>query len=333
MSIRILRPGLLTTVQDLGRWGNRRYGVVVGGAMDTFALRMANVLVGNDEGAAALEITLLGPAIRFEQDALVALCGGEFRAMLGDAVMPTWRPVSIARGSTLTCGTANSGCRGYLAFAGGMDVPLVLGSRSTYLHGKFGGHEGRALQEGDCLSIDTSTLAVSRTPCPWRVGSVTPEYDENPTLRVILGSEFDWLASQSQEQLFRSEFVVSPQSDRMGYRLSGPKLELKIPHELISTAVCPGVIQVPADGQPILLMADCATTGGYPKVACVSSVDLPLAAQLRPGTKFRLSAISLEEAQSLLRQREAEVDRLKVGLDFKLSRRVHAADSPRGRGG
>jgi len=333
MSIRVLRPGLLTTVQDLGRWGKQRYGVVVGGAMDTFALRMANLLVGNEEGAAALEVTLLGPALRFEQEAIVALCGGEFRATAGDVALPTWRPVFIERGSVLTCGSATCGCRGYLAIAGGIDVPIVLGSRSTYLHGKFGGHEGRALREGDLLNIAHSTLAGSRTPCAWRVGSVAPAYDDHPTIRVILGSEFDWLSSQCQEQLFHAEFVVTTQSDRMGYRLSGPKLQLQSPRELISEAVCPGVIQVPADGQPILLMADCATTGGYPKAACVASVDLPLAAQLRPGDRLRFAAISLAEAQSLIRDREADVERLKIGLSFKLSRRDHAADSPSGRGG
>ncbi|MCE9526555.1 MAG: biotin-dependent carboxyltransferase family protein [Planctomycetales bacterium] len=327
MSIQVLRPGLLTTVQDLGRWGQQRYGVVVGGAMDTFALRMANLLVGNEEGASALEMTLLGPTLRFEQDAVVALCGGEFRATVGDVPLPTWRPVFMEKGSVLTCGSANSGCRGYLAIAGGIDVPIVLGSRSTYLHGKFGGLEGRSLHEGDSLKIASSTLAVSRTPSSWRVGSVTPAYDDHPTLRVILGSEFDWLSSQSQEQLFHSEFIVTPQSDRMGYRLSGPQLHLQSPRELISEAVCPGVLQVPADGQPIVLMADCATTGGYPKAACVASIDLPLAAQLRPGDRLRFTAISLAEAQSLIRDREADIDRLKVGLSFKLSRRDHAADS------
>jgi antagonist of KipI len=317
MSIRVIRPGLLTTVQDLGRWGKQRYGVVVGGAMDPFALRMANLLVGNDEGAAALEMTLLGPTLRFEQDALIALCGGEFQAKRDDDTMPTWRPIFVKQETSLNFGSAVSGARGYLAVAGGINVPLVLGSRSTYLHGKFGGCEGRALQEGDLIPVVGPTLAVSPSSFHWRVGSLIPAYDHSPTLRVILGSEFDWLTAGSQEQLFSAEFEVTPQSDRMGYRLSGPGLELSSLRELISEAVCPGTIQVPADGQPILLMADCATTGGYPKAACVASVELPLAAQLRPGSKLRFAAISLAEAQSLLRQREADIARLKVGLQFK----------------
>jgi antagonist of KipI len=321
MSIRVIRPGLLTTVQDLGRWGKQRYGVVVGGAMDSFALRMANLLVGNEENAVALEMTLLGPTLHFEQDALVALCGGEFRPTLDDRPMSTWRPALINRGTTLHCGSAFSGCRGYLAVAGGIDVPLVLGSRSTFLHGNVGGYEGRALKEGDFLSIDHSrhepSLAVLPDPNRWSIGSLAPAYYDYQALRVILGSEFDWLAPKSQDELFSAEFEVTPQSDRMGYRLSGPQFEFTTPRELISEAVCPGIIQVPADGQPILLMADCATTGGYPKVGCVASVDLPLAAQLRPGDKLRFSAISLEGAQALLRQREDDITRLKVGIDFK----------------
>ena len=318
MSIRVLRPGLLTTVQDLGRWGKQRYGVVVGGAMDPFALRAANLLVGNQEGAAALEMTLLGPTLHLEDDAVVALCGGEFRPKYGDQTLPFWRPFFVEKGTTLNFGSAISGCRGYLAIAGGIDVPLLLGSRSTYLPGKFGGHKGRPLKEGDFLSMGETTLAVSPIHCHWRIGgSVMPAYSENPTLRVTLGSEFDWLTPQSQEQLFSAEFEVTPQLDRMGYRLSGPPLELATPRELISEAVCPGVFQVPGDGQPILLMADCATTGGYPKAACVVGVDLPLAAQLRPGARLRFAAILLAEAQSLFRQRENDIQRLKVGLCFK----------------
>jgi antagonist of KipI len=278
---------------------------------------MANLLVGNEENAAALEITLLGPTLRFEQDALIALCGGEFRPTLDDHPISTWRPAFVKKGKTLHCGSAESGCRGYLAIAGGINGPLVLGSRSTYLRGNFGGHEGRALKEGDLLSMNEPRLEVSPNPSRWGIGSVAPAYDDDPTLRAILGSEFDWLAPNSQEQLFSAEFEVTAQSDRMGYRLSGPQLEFTALRELISEAVCPGVIQVPADGQPILLMADCATTGGYPKIGCVASVDLPLAAQLRPGTKLRFAAISLAEAQSLFRQREDDIARLKVGLALK----------------
>jgi antagonist of KipI len=317
MTIRVLRPGLLTTVQDLGRWGKQRSGVAVGGAMDPCSLRMANLLVGNDENAAALEMTLLGPALRFERSAVVALCGGEFQPKLDDLTMPAGRPVRIQQGTTLHFGSAISGCRGYLAVAGGIDVPLVLGSRGTYLPGALGGFAGRALREGDLLDLGATSWTVPPKTSPWRIGSVAPAFDGASILRVILGSEFDWLARGSQEQLFAAEFEVTPQSDRVGFRLSGPRIELASPRELISAAVCPGTLQIPAGGQPILLMADCATMGGYPKAACVASVDLSLAAQLRPGAKLRLAVISLAEAQGLYRQREADFARLKIGLALK----------------
>ena len=332
MSIRVIRPGLLTTVQDLGRWGKQCYGVVVGGGMDSFALRTANFLVGNDENAATLELTLLGPSLRFEQNALIAFCGADFRPQIGEHNLLPCRPTFVHKGSVLNCGSASAGCRGYLAVAGGIDVPLVLGSRSTYLRCGMGGHEGRALKESDRLPIGPPSSAAAQLlkllghgrssapikTCRWRIGSVAPAYTDNPTLRILLGSEFDWLSPRSREDLFSGEFEVTAQSDRMGYRLSGPPLMLTNPRELISEAVCPGTIQVPADGQPILLMADCATTGGYPKVAHVASVDLPLAAQLRPGGKLRLAAITLEEAQAIYREREEDLARLKVGIELKL---------------
>lgn len=332
MNIRVIRPGMLTTVQDLGRWGKQRYGVIVGGAMDSFALRVSNLLVGNSENKAALEMTLRGPTLNFDQDAMIAHCGGEFHPQISEQPVPQWRPVLMRKGSTLDCGSASTGCRGYLAVAGGIDVPLVLGSRSTYLRAGMGGHEGRPLKERDRLAIGHSTSAAalvlqrlrpgtSSAPiktCRWRIGDVGPIYSANPTLRVILGSEFDWLSPRSREGLFSAEFEVMPQSDRMGYRLAGPPLSLNPPRELISQAVCPGTIQVPADGQPILLMADCATTGGYPKAAHVASVDLPLAAQVRPGDKLHFACISLAEAEALYRQREETIAILKMAIELKL---------------
>ena len=320
MSFRVLRPGLLTTVQDLGRPGMQRYGVVVGGAMDTLSLRIANLLVGNDENSAGLEMTLLGSALQFEQDAVVALCGGEFSATLGEQPLPLARPVFVRKGSVLTCGPASAGCRGYLAVAGGINVPVLLGSRSTYLPGRIGGFQGRSLQTGDVIPLGEVPHSLKSFPnVPWRAGSLIPRCDHQAaTLRLLPASEHDWLTPRSRQQLFAGEYEVTPQSDRMGYRLSGSRLELETPRELLSTAVCPGVLEVPAGGQPILFMADCVTTGGYPKVGCVASVDLPRAAQLRPGDKLRFAPISLAEAQSLLHERERDLARLKAGLAIKL---------------
>jgi antagonist of KipI len=338
MSVRVLRPGLLTTVQDLGRPGYQRFGVVVGGAMDRLSLRVANLLVGNDEGAAALEITLLGPTLAFDEDAILALCGGEWSPRLDGCPLPMWRPICIQRGSVLTFGSPHSGCRAYLAIAGGFDVPQVMGSRSTYLRAGIGGYQGRALATDDILNVTSpkrergpdalsqgqprSSLALwssegNDTFYPvWSAG-IRPRYSEHATIRVVRGREFDWFTAASREQCFSQEYTVTPQSDRMGYRLQGTPLQLVSPREMISEAVCCGTIQVPADGQPILLMADCATTGGYPRVAHVIAADLPLAAQLKPGDKMRFQEVSLAEARQLHLKQEANLAKLRVGLRFK----------------
>lgn len=330
--IHVLRPGLLSTVQDLGRRGYQQYGVVVGGAMDTLSLRVANLLVGNDESAAALELTLLGPTLRFEQEALIAICGGDFAPSIDGASLPMHRPIKIRAGTTLAFGAARQGCRAYLAVAGGIDVPEVLGSRSTYLRAEIGGYRGRALVADDQLAIcapsDLSQRITNEfrakqsdapfVSVPWQAGVrfvPTPRLE----LRVIRGAELDRLSPDSRERLFSRDFEVSPQSDRMGYRLAGPGLELAAAWELISAAVCPGTLQLPPDGQPILLMADGATTGGYPKIAHVASVDLPVAAQLRPGDSLKMREISLEEAHNLYRQREAALRCLATGLRLKFT--------------
>ncbi len=331
MTLRVIRPGLLTTVQDPGRWGRQQYGVVVGGAMDRVALRLANLLVGNAEHDAALEVTLTGPELEFQDDALIALCGADLSPTVDGAPVPTWRPVVIRAGSILAFGKPVAGCRAYLALAGGLDTPLVLGSRGTYLRAGIGGYEGRALKAGDVLHTrPASNAAVARlhrllaergerrwSAPRWFVGAGLADYAANPILRVMRGSELDWLAPESREQLFSAEFTVTEQSDRMGYRLRGPKLTFPAPRELLSEAVCPGTIQVPPEGQPIVLMADCATTGGYPKAAHVASVDLPVLAQLRPGAKLRFQSITIEEAQDLIRAREATIQRIKHGVSLQ----------------
>lgn len=330
-SLRILRPGLLTTVQDLGRSGLQRYGVSVGGAMDAISLRVANSLVGNAESAAALEVTLLGPSVQLDSDLLIAICGGDWTAQADDYDVPMNRPVWLPAGTTLTLGKAVSGCRAYLAVAGGIDVPVVMGSRSTYLLAKIGGHEGRALQAGDVLTCGPSAplgvhIAKTLKECsqsetvrsvPWYAG-LTPRGDVK-LLRVVRGTEFERLSEDSQRLLFSAEFEVTAESDRMGYRLAGPPLELRCADEMISAAVCAGTIQIPSDGQAILLMADCATTGGYPKVAQVASVDLPLAGQLKPGDFFRLGEISLAEAHNLYCRREADLRCLRMNLKLKFA--------------
>ena len=331
MSIRVLRPGLFTTLQDLGRTGLQQYGVIVGGAMDPLALRIANLLVANDEGEAALEITLSGPSLVLDRDSLIAITGGELSPTIDGQPVPAWRPVWIRGGSRLDFGAKISGCRAYLSVSGGFDVPLVLHSRSTCLRGKFGGFQGRPLQTGDTLPLrPPSRRATERTIClaneadgrpfqstSWYAGSDLQEDSNNPVIRVVAGGQFDWFPDESRQAFFSEEFQVTPQSDRMGYRLAGPPLAFRQSRELLSEAVTMGTVQVPPNGQPILLMADRPTTGGYAKIAQVVTVDLPILAQVLPGSRIRFQAISLAQAQDLYRSREAMIQRLRCGINLK----------------
>jgi antagonist of KipI len=329
MSITVLEPGLLTSLQDLGRFGYQQFGVVVSGAMDTFALRVANTLVANQEDAAGLEITLRGPVLHFEQDLLIAICGADLTPTVDGHVAKLGRPMAVRQGSVLRFGESRHGCRAYLAIAGGIDVPPVMGSRSTYLRAQFGGLEGRALRAGDVLKTHASPPSVARRVqrwldaanpaplyCPSWTAVETQVVSNDPVIvvRAIRGAQFDWFDTASQQSFFSTEFEVTPQSDRMGYRLAGPRLRLRSDREMISEAVTAGTIQVPSAGQPIVLMADRQTTGGYPKIADAATVDLSALAQARPGDKIRFQEISIEAAQQLIRTRQANLEMLKQAL-------------------
>jgi antagonist of KipI len=305
--VEVLRAGMFTTVQDLGRRGHRANGVPSSGAADIFALRVANLLVGNHEEQAALEFTLVGPELRFLHDTVVALGGGEFRGL------PRWRPVAMRKGATLNIGPAITGCRGYLAIAGGIEVAPVLGSRSTYVRGRLGGHEGRRLTNGDSLPVPD----VRRTfRDHWRIDErIVPPYSGLAVVRVIPGAHAD----QFEEGWTDRPFKVSTQSDRMGVRLIGVSLQRNIAGDLLSAAVAPGTIQVPPDGQPIVLLADAQTIGGYPQVAHVITVDLPLMAQLRPGDEVRFVPVTLADARDLVAAQERAIGLLREGLAQKLA--------------
>jgi antagonist of KipI len=310
MTMRVLRPGLLTTVQDLGRRGYQNQGVVVGGAVDTLALRLANLLVGNPQGAAALEVTLQGPRLAVEDDAWIAVGGGDLTSMLDGQRIPLWRPVLARRGSLLEFGAPRLGCRAYLAVAGGFDAPQVLGSRSTYLRAGI----GRALRKGDVLTPGVALpLPASRASC-FPHPSLLPDYSPHPVLRVLRGNQFAAFTAESRERFFQQAYTVTPQSDRMGCRLSGPVLELQQDEQMISEAVTCGSLQVPPAGAPILLLADRQTTGGYPKIGQVAAVDLPLAAQVPPGGTVRFQEITLAEAHELYLKREAALQQLEAAL-------------------
>lgn len=328
--MRVAKPGLLTTVQDTGRHGFQKYGVVVGGAMDAFALRAANLLVGNAEEAAGLEITMLGPELRWESSALISVCGGDLSPSLDGVPIPLWRTVYAPKGSVLRFGARKEGCRAYLAVAGGLDVPVVMNSRSTYLRAGVGGHRGRPLREGDRIGIgawsarsrsllqrfagsEKEAVAVS----PWYVSAaMRPGYSPEPTVRVVESAERSWFDAESAFRFYHESFTVLPQSDRMGYRLSGPRLQARRKQQLLSSAVAFGTIQVPADGNPIVLMADRQTTGGYPRIAQVITTDLPVLAQVPLGGKIRFRPVSLEEAQQRYVDRERAIETLKNGISI-----------------
>ena len=312
----IRKGGMQTTVQDLGRSGFQKYGVVAAGAMDPYALRMANLLVGNEENAAALEITLMGPEIHFEEDAIISICGGDLSPQLDGKAAGLWRSIGIYKGQTLTFGSPRRGSRAYLAVAGGINVPEVMDSRSTYLRAALGGFNGRALESGDQLAIGTAEHPnIAGNDDSWFMPS--PFYSSKPEIRVTAGRQFDLFSEESRQRFFSESFSVSSQSDRMGYRLDGPHLELANKQEMISEAVVFGSIQVPPDGKPIILMADRQTAGGYPKIVEAITVDLPLISQLKPGDRLRFTEVSIEEAQRLLRLQERMINCLKNAIQLK----------------
>lgn len=299
------RPGLLTTVQDLGRWGQQALGVPVAGAMDTHALRVANALVDNPPAAAGLEVTLLGPTLRAEAPIVMAVAGAAFAIRVNDAGVTAGTAFDVPAGGVVTFGPreAGSGARAYLAMAGGIDTPLVLGSRATHLVSRMGGVDGRALVAGDVLPIGPAPPA-RRGPRPrWLPLDAMPQ-DAPRAVRVLLGPQDDWFTPAAVEAFLTSPFTVSSRSDRMGFRLEGPTLETRTRGQLLSEPVAFGAVQVPASGDPILLMADRQTAGGYPKIATVISADLPVAGQLSPGDRIRFAACTRAEARAALIARE-----------------------------
>lgn len=324
MYIRVKAAGMLTTVQDLGRIGLQKYGVLTSGAMDAAALRIANLLAGNEESAAALEITLLGPQLVFEKGTVIALAGGDLSPSIDGMAIPLWRPVYVPAGSTLKFGRALSGCRTYLAISGGIFVPEAMGSRSTYLRAGIGGVHGRALEAGDVLEtgkpvVWSKTCSDKTIVMPWGAShAIRPAYKENPVIRVVRGPEFDKFSEESKQRLWKEPFRVTTQSDRMGYRLADVPLVVAEPVEMISSAVSTGTIQVPPEGNPIVLLADRQTVGGYPRIAHVISVDLPLIAQVRPGERIQFTEVTQEEAQELYVKREQEIAQFRQGLFLRI---------------
>lgn len=297
------KPGLFTTIQDDGRYGYQSLGVPVSGAMDTYSHRIANLLVGNRMDAAVLEMTLIGPELYVENETIISICGANLSPKINGAFVPMWTSLRVKSGDVLSFGSYVTGARTYIAVAGEFVIPHVFGSQSTETKTKIGGYYGRPLEKRDTLyknQVGINHQHKRRTLKPDEI----PTYSQEITVRVILGPHLEFFSEKSICELFTGSYTVSSQSDRMGYRLVGPKLVHTKQVNLRSEATMFGSIQVPASGEPIILMADRQTTGGYPIIGTVISVDLPLLAQAVPGTNLKFKETTVEEAQALFRQRE-----------------------------
>lgn len=299
--LKILRPGPLSTIQDLGRSGYGQYGIPTAGAMDAWALQVANLLVGNPRYATGLEMTLKG--IKAEVLARTSLCitGGSGINTLNGRAIDNWWTFIVEPGDILDLGVITHGCRAYLSVSGELDVPKVLGSSSTYLPALLGGLNGKALSRDDLLSCQP----ISKRSPPRRLSAnLIPHYSDVCTLRIVPGLHRELFPPETLNLFYSTVYKVTAQSNRMGYRLQGHALSPEKSAALVSDTVVFGAIQVPPDGQPIILAADHQTTGGYPVIGVVSSVDFSALAQLRPGQRIRFRPISLDEAQALYREQE-----------------------------
>lgn len=300
--LRIVRPGLLTTVQDAGRWGHQVSGVPVAGPMDTYSHRLANLLVGNEAHAATIEVTLIGPELVCEADTTAAVTGALFDVECDGVPVGTDATFTLRRGSRLRFGRRRAGARAYMAVAGGILTEPVLGSRSTHLVSGMGGVAGRALAAGDVLPV-----ASGLQTAPLRTSGLRLPAAGRARLRVLAGPQADWFSADAMQVLTTVGFRISPRSNRMGYRLDGPPLARQRHDEPLSEPVTFGSIQVPPAGQPILLMADRQTAGGYPKIATVIAADLPMAGQLAPGDAIDFALCTREEAAAAMIAREREL--------------------------
>ena len=300
--ITILNPGLLTTVQDGGRIGYQAFGVSVSGVMDPRAMNIANILVGNDDNEAVLECTMMGPQIRFDVSNVIAVTGGDLGASIDGQPIPTYRAVKVQAGQTLRFTGLRGGCRAFIAFAGGLDIPLVMGSRSTYMKAKIGGLEGRKLQKDDVIGFRDPKETIHN----FDIRGFTPEFvpRKEYTLRVILGPPDDMFTDEGLKTFLSETYTVTPEFDRMGCRLDGPVIAHKNGGDIISDGIAFGAIQVPSAGKPIIMLADRQTTGGYTKIANVITADFRLLAQMKAGDKVRFEKTSIAAAQeALLAQR------------------------------
>jgi antagonist of KipI len=309
MPMRVKNPGLLTTIQDGGRYGYSHLGISPCGAADDAAYRIANRLVGNEERASALEMTLLGATLEFEEAAVISLTGAECDCRMNGETAPMWEAMCVTPGGVLACAGMKTGARVYLAVEGGFDVVPVMGSASTDLAGHFGGHEGRTLQRGDVLRMKKQR--APNTPSTRRLptGALDSLYPRGP-IRVTKGGQRDWFGGEAFEKLFSFAYTVSEDSDRSGLRLKGEAIRPRDASQLLTDGIPLGAIQVPQDGQPIILFVDQHTTGGYPKIANVIAADMHRVGQLRPREPVRFAEVTIAEAIRAAREQEEWLKRI-----------------------
>lgn len=308
MSITVLNPGLLTTVQDQGRIGYQQFGVPVSGAMDPRSAALANILAGNDQGEAVLECTMMGPQLRFDRANVIAITGGDLGPTLDGQPVPSYQAVAVQAGQVLKFTAPRAGCRAFAAFAGGLDIPLTMGSRSTYMKAKIGGFQGRRLEKGDQIGFRAPMETLNRMADR----RLTPEFTPKPvyTLRVVLGPQDDAFTGAGITAFLSGTYTVTPEFDRMGCRLDGPVIAHKESADIISDGIAFGAIQVPSSGTPIIMLADRQTTGGYTKIATVITADFRILAQLKAGDKVQFDQVSVEYAQGVLLAQRAALQTL-----------------------
>ncbi|MCT2537228.1 biotin-dependent carboxyltransferase family protein [Aquibacillus koreensis] len=324
MGIRFTKEGFLTTIQDDGRYGYQSLGFSTNGVMDQLAMKHANLLVNNNNvKEAVLEMSIIGPSMTFEADMVIALTGADMSPKVNHKPVPLNKPLVIQAGDRLDLHAAKNGVYTYLAISGGFDIADTLNSKSTALHVGIGGFKGRAIQTGDYLPIRTS---LKRTPVHWGLSSDVTSYiyDEKKVIHYIEGRQYDWFTDEAKAAIDEELFQLTPQSNRMGFRLTGPMLEHKETKQLLTEATTFGTIQVPPSGEAIILMADRQPTGGYPKIGQVIQDDLPKLSQIRPGQTFHFVRCTLEEAQQKMLEKERQLNRLQAAIQLKWKEWGHA---------
>jgi len=304
---KVINSGIFGTIQDLGRFGFQQYGMPVSGVMDSYALRIGNRLLANKKNEAGIEIRTPGLFLEVLAKTAITITGANFNPKINNSLAPMWEALEVKKGDIISFNQIKNGCRSYLSVAGGIDVPIVLESKSTYVRGKIGGLKGRPLKKSDTINVGKPNQEIQNI-IGRKVPAINiPNYHEKNEIRVILGPQDDHFTKDGLHAFLNSFYEITANSDRMGYRLKGPKIESKNSSDIITDGIPLGSIQVPRNGMPIVMLADRQTTGGYAKIATVVSVDIDKFAQMKPGNKVKFTQINLEEAHLLLGESEKKI--------------------------